>query len=158
VILEAKPPGIPGRFNEVVEDAAKSRKSMRTIDLNPETVAVLRRWHKSQREEHMAWAGVWSDTGLVFTREDGIGLHPHHVRRRVRHGRQTSKLPAIRFHDLRHAWATLALRAGVSPKIVSERLSHASVGFTLDVYAHAVPGWQAEAAATVVGLVIGTRR
>jgi integrase len=59
------------------------------------------------------------------------------------------------FHDLRHSWATLALRAGVSPKIVSERLGHASVGFTLDVYAHAVPGWQAEAAATVADLTFG---
>jgi integrase len=46
-------------------------------------------------------------------------------------------------------------RAGVSPKIVSERLGHASVGFTLDVYAHAVPGWQA--AAAVAGLVFGQR-
>lgn len=67
-----------------------------------------------------------------------------------------SKLARIRWHDLRHTWATLALRAGVSPKIVSERLGHASVGFTLDTYAHATPGWQAEAAATVAGLVFGT--
>jgi hypothetical protein len=52
----------------------------------------------------------------------------------------------------------MALRAGVSPKIVSERLGHASVGFTLDTYAHAVPGWQAEAAATVADLVFGGQR
>jgi integrase len=67
-------------------------------------------------------------------------------------------LPIVRFHDLRHSWATIALRAGVSPKIVSERLGHASVGFTLDTYCHAVPGWQAEAAATVADLVFGGQR
>jgi integrase len=68
-----------------------------------------------------------------------------------------SGLPKIRLHDLRHTWACLALRAGASPKIVSEPLGHASVAFTLDVYTHAIPGWEADAAATVAGLIFGER-
>jgi integrase len=118
-------------------------------------------------EERMAWGPAWTDSALVFTREDGTGLHPHQVatafdaavRRpsasEIAKDKKRSDRPVVRFHDLRHSWATLALRAGVSPKIVSERLGHASVGFTLDVYAHAVPGWQAEAAATVADLMFG---
>ena len=104
----------------------------------------------------MKWGPAWTDSGLVFTHENGEGLHPHQVADAFDAAVKRSKAPRVRFHDLRHTWATLALRAGVSPKIVSDRLGHASVGFTLDVYAHATPGWQAEAAATVAELVFGT--
>jgi integrase len=104
----------------------------------------------------LAWGEGWTDTGgLLFTKEDGSGLHPHAVADAFERALAHSGVPPIRYHDLRHTWATLALRAGVSPKVVSERLGHASVGFTLDVYAHAVPGWQAEAAKTVAGLIFG---
>jgi integrase len=141
---------------EVVEDTPKSRRSVRTVDLDPQTVAVLRRWSTAQKAERLAWGAGWVDSALLFTREDGSGLHPDCVGDAFERAVKGSALPRIRLHDLRHTWATLALRAGVSPKIVSERLGHASVGFTLDTYAHAVPGWQAEAAATVAGLVFGS--
>jgi integrase len=57
-----------------------------------------------------------------------------------------AELPHVRFHDLRHAHATLMLLQGVHPKIVSERLGHASIGITLDTYSHVLPGIQGEAA------------
>jgi hypothetical protein len=53
---------------------------------------------------------------------------------------------ACRFHDLRHTHATQLLKAGVQPKVVSERLGHASIGITLDTYSHVMPGMQEEAA------------
>ncbi len=55
----------------------------------------------------------------------------------------------IRFHDLRHTHASQLLRAGISPKVVSERLGHSTVGITLDVYSHVLPGMQEEAASKV---------
>jgi len=55
-------------------------------------------------------------------------------------------LPRVRFHDLRHAHATLMLQQGVHPKIVSERLGHASIGITLDTYPHVLPSMQQDAA------------
>lgn len=63
-------------------------------------------------------------------------------------------LPKIRLHDLRHTHATLALQAGVHPKVVSERLGHATVSITLDTYSHAIPALQEEAAALIAGLVV----
>jgi integrase len=60
-------------------------------------------------------------------------------------------LPQIRLHDLRHTHATLALQAGVHPKVVSERLGHATVSITLDTYSHAIPALQEEAAALIAG-------
>jgi integrase len=66
-------------------------------------------------------------------------------------------LPPIRLHDLRHTHAALALRAGVHPKVVSERLGHATVSITLDTCSHAIPALQEEATALIAGLVFATR-
>lgn len=91
----------------------------------------------------------------------GPRLHPRELHRRA--SRRVSKaskarvaeadVPEIRLHDPRHTWASLALAAGVHPKVVSERLGHATVSMTLDVYSHAIPALQAEAADTVAGLI-----
>ena len=61
-------------------------------------------------------------------------------------------LPPVRFHDLRHSAATLALLQGVNPKVVSEMLGHSSVSLTLDVYSHVLPSLQADAAAKMEAL------
>jgi len=60
-----------------------------------------------------------------------------------------TSLPRIRFHDLRHSHATQMLAAGVHPKIASERLGHSTIGVTLDLYSHVMPGMQADAAEQV---------
>ena len=66
-------------------------------------------------------------------------------------------MPNIRLYDLRHRAATLALAAGVSPKIISEQLGHASVAFTLDVYSHVLPHMQDAAAEKVQALLAGPK-
>jgi len=55
-------------------------------------------------------------------------------------------LQGVRFHDLRHTHATLMLKEGIHPKIVSERLGHSTIGITLDTYSHVTPGLQEAAA------------
>ena len=62
-------------------------------------------------------------------------------------------LPHIRFHDLRHTHATLMLKQGVHPKIVSERLGHASIAITLDTYSHVVSGLQETTAQRFEGML-----
>lgn len=62
-------------------------------------------------------------------------------------------LPPIRPHDLRHTWATLALMANVHPKVVEERLGHASVAITLGVYSHVAPTLYEAVAETVAALL-----
>ena len=68
-------------------------------------------------------------------------------------GPRRATLPEIRLHDFRHTHATLALQAGIHPKVVSERLGHATISITLDTYSHAIPAMQEEAAALIAGLV-----
>ncbi|MBN9243337.1 MAG: tyrosine-type recombinase/integrase [Mesorhizobium sp.] len=62
---------------------------------------------------------------------------------------QKTSLPRIRFHDLRHIHASQMLASGVHPKIANERLGHSTIGTTLDLYSHVMPGMQADAAEQV---------
>ena len=97
---------------------------------------------------------AWSDSGYVFTKENGEPHHTQTVSRSFEQGLIEAKLPRIRLHDLRHTHATLALQAGIHPKVVSERLGHATVSITLDTYSHAIPAMQEEAAERIAGLVV----
>ena len=90
---------------------------------------------------------------MIFTREDGQASHPEVASRFFRQAIKRAALPRIRLHDLRHTHATLALRAGINPKVVSERLGHATVAITLDTYSHAIPAMQEEAATRIAELV-----
>lgn len=95
----------------------------------------------------------------VFTREDGNGSQPQlrsqTLKRAVGRAAKAPGVPLIRFHDPRHTHATLMLSAGVHPKVVQERLGHASIQITLDTYSHVMPGMQEDAAAKVGALVFG---
>jgi integrase len=136
-----------------VESTTKTAKSRRRVSLDAATVAVLRAHRAAQRKERLLVGAGWMDHGLVFCRYDGSPLHPDHVTRRFRTLVGQTDLPSIRLHDLRHTYATLALQAGVHPKVVSERLGHATVGITLDLYSHVAPSLDQQAAETVAGLL-----
>jgi integrase len=132
----------------------KTVRGRRRIAVDPDTITALRVHRKTQAVERLAAGPAWPNIDLVFTREDGAPLHPEYVRRQFDRHVHRAGLPRIRFHDLRHTHATLALQAGVHPKVISERLGHATVAMTLDVYSHAIPTLQQEVATTVADLVI----
>jgi len=99
----------------------------------------------------------WEDNDLIFTTPTGAPLHPERFSRTFDKRVTRSELPRIRLHDLRHTWATLALEAGVHPKIVQERLGHANVGITLDIYSHSKPTLQRDAAEMIAERVFGSK-
>ncbi|MCA1680332.1 MAG: site-specific integrase, partial [Actinobacteria bacterium] len=80
-------------------------------------------------------------------------LKPNAVTQTFRRHIVSAGLPRIRLHDLRHTHATLALQAGVHPKVISERLGHASIAVTMDTYSHALPMLQESAAELVAELL-----
>jgi integrase len=136
----------------VVESGTKSGK-VRTVDLDPGTVAALRAHRARQAAERIALGPAYQDRDQVFCREDGEPLHPDRLPAMFRRHVAGAGLPRIRLHDLRHTHGTLLMEGGVHPKVVQERLGHHSVAFTLDVYAHVMPAMQAQAAAAFAALV-----
>jgi integrase len=138
---------------EVVVSEPKTAKGRRVIAIDPGTIDVLKGQAARQLDEQTDWDDAWVDSGLVFTLENGEALDPESVSRYWRLAVKNSMLPQIRLHDLRHTHATLALQAGIHPKVVSERLGHATISITLDTYSHAIPAMQEEAAALIAGLV-----
>lgn len=91
----------------------------------------------------------------MFTREDGDPAHPAWVTRAFQQRTKAAGLPAIRLHDLLHTHATVMLRAGIHPKVVSERLGHSTIAITLDTYSHSIPAMQEEAAEKAAAVVFG---
>jgi integrase len=130
----------------------KTAKGRRTVTLDSGTVAALREHRKRQAAERLLMGAGWTDTDLVFCHVDGTMLHPERFTRGFSDAVRRLGLPAIRLHDLRHGWATLPLQAGVHPKVVQERLGHASIGITLDTYSHVVAGLHEDAAEQVAAL------
>ncbi len=141
----------------VVEEGTPKANRARTVGLGADTVSTLRGHRRRQLEERMAWGEAWTDSGLVFTREDGTPLHPQTLRWHLRRLARQAGVPEIRFHDLRHCAATHALANGVPVKVVSEMLGHSSTGITEDVYAHVLPHQQ-DSAAAVMDTLLGQSR
>jgi integrase len=124
----------------------KSRRGRRPITLPSLAIEMLKVHREAQREIKTALGTDYQDNGLVCCREDGSIWPPSAFTSAYRDLLRRRKIENIRFHDLRHSHASQLLRSGVSPKVISERLGHAKVGFTLDVYSHLLPGMQEEAA------------
>ena len=136
-----------------VEERPTKMGKPRAISLDAQTVAVLRRQSQQQLDDATDWGDDWVGDGHVFTRENGEPWHPDRVRKLFEEAVATTDVPRIRMHDLRHTWATLALRAGVHPKVVQERLGHANIAITMDTYSHVLPDMQESAAELVASLV-----
>jgi integrase len=129
---------------KLVFEEPKTKRSRRAVALPEFLRAYLERQRRDQatrREQCPSWV----DLDLVIDSGDGSPINPDTLSSGWYRFLKRSGLPHVRFHDLRHAHATLMLLQGVHPKVVSERLGHASVGITLDTYSHVLPTMQTEA-------------
>ena len=122
---------------EVKEMPLKTKNSYRNISISQDAVAML-----TEMEAHRS-------SDYVFPSSTGGLISPDSVNNMLHRVLKRAGLPSIRFHDLRHTFATLALQNGVDIKTVSGMLGHADPGFTLDTYAHVTTSAQKEAARTM---------
>jgi integrase len=118
-------------------------------------VTALRAHRARQLQERLSMGNGYVDDDLVVTVAGGRFLHPKDLSPQFKRTVARLGLPPIRLHDLRHSHATHALRAGVHPRIVQERLGHANVGITLDTYSHVDLDMQAAAAEQIAALMSG---
>ncbi len=127
----------------------KRSRSRRPIRLQRWIVTLLRDLQTKAIEHDLCPEGH----DLIFRTPSGEPINADYLAKHFRSILDLAGLPRIRLYDLRHSAATIALAAGVSPKVVSEQLGHASTAFTLDTYAHVLPHMQDEAAAKVEAML-----
>ncbi len=128
---------------EIVEAPLKTKNSYRNISISDDTAEVLKAQHEKVNSEY------------VFPSPNGGPISPDSVNHMLQRVLERAGLPKVRFHDLRHTFATIALQNGVDIKTVSGMLGHYSAGFTLDTYAHVTTAAQKEAANTMGSVLIG---
>ena len=128
---------------EIVEAPLKTKNSYRAVTISQQAIEVL----KAQKAK--------TDDEYVFPSPNGGPISPDSVNNMLKRVLARAGIPKVRFHDLRHTFATIALQNGVDIKTVSGMLGHFSAGFTLDTYAHVTTSAQKEAAETI-GRIIPT--
>ena len=115
----------------------------RSVRLTTTAVKALQSHRERQLEEKLRLAGLWNESGLVFTTGIGTPMDGDNlVKRSFKPLMSRTRLPQIRFHDLRHTFATLLLSRGTHPKVVQEMLGHADISQTMDTYSHVLPDMQ----------------
>lgn len=126
----------------VWQHEGKTDAATRTLAVDLGTTSVLRGHHGRQEAQKAAAGGAWRGDPhgpLVFTTSVGTAIRPSALYHRLQVISRQAGLPRIDIHGLRHSYATAALRAGVSPEVLAQRLGHADVSITLSLYAHVRP-------------------
>jgi integrase len=137
--------------------APKTKKSRRVIALPAFAVAALEQQRRNQAVDQ-AWAGDrWADSGLVFTSTIGTPLDASNVTHTFQAELASAGLPRQRFHDLRHAAATIMALQRIPPNVARDVLGHSQIGITMDVYTHTDIS-EYRRAADAIGAALGLDR
>ena len=153
--LSVKRTGI-GVGKEIVEGPPKTDNARRTLRLSPAHLEVLDAQRARQQFHRRLFGEAWVDTDLVFTDDHGRGLRPDAVSQRFIKLVELAEVRRIRFHDLRHTHASIAISSGEHIKAVSARLGHSDIGFTLRQYTHLMPEHQGLPADGVIASLFGS--
>lgn len=125
----------------------------RTLDVDVDTVHLLRRHRRAQLDEEATTRG-WTNSGFVFTKPDGSHLDPRTLSTTFKWIIGRSNLRDVRLHSLRHSSASLSILAGVSIPVVAQRLGHSTPQTTLEIYSHVISSAGQDAAAKVAAAVL----
>jgi integrase len=135
----------------------KTSRSRRTIPIPRSLVNELADHRRKQGESRLRKGADYQNNDLVFASGEGTPILLRNlVRRHFQPVVTRAKLSlTLRLYDLRHSCATLLLSAGENPKVVSERLGHASIVLTLDTYSHVLPSMQQAATEKLERILYG---
>lgn len=139
---------IANRGAALIQHDTKTKTGARTVRLAPDTLSLLKEYRKTWAERKLA-ATTWEDNDLIVCTSKGTPINPNNVTRSFDVLVKVAGVRDITVHGLRHTHATQLLKAGISAKVVSERLGHANIGITLDTYSHVLPDMQDEAAEAI---------
>jgi integrase len=130
----------------------KRKRSRSIVKLQGFVLKALGELQQTQRSKE---GGAAADLDLIFRSDTGIPFKQRPVKREFHKLLAEAGIRPIRLYSLRHTAATLAAAAGVSVKVISDQLGHASILFTLQCYTHMLPSIQDEAAARVERMLTG---
>lgn len=134
----------------------KSKTSRRAMDLAPQLIGALEAHRAHQNEMKLKLGPVYEDMGLVFCTEKGTPLDPDNIsQREFPRFLKDAGIRRIRFHDLRHTYASLLIAQGESPKYIQNQMGHASIRTTLDRYGHLMPEVHEQAAKRLGNQIFG---
>lgn len=128
-----------------LKHGAKTKLSVRTIYIGEYLLEELKNHKKLIDIEKYEKGANYQNYDLVIGTSNGAPSSPRNLLRVFYSLIKQTNLPKIRFHDLRHTYASLALMAGINIKQISENLGHSSVKITLDTYSHLLPNMKEEA-------------
>jgi len=131
---------------EFIITEPKTLHSKRAVSLSPSLANLLLEYREDQELMRKQLGNPLTEEDFIFSWPDGRPMDPDVVTQAFHRIAGKAGLKNVRLHDLRHTHATLMLKAGIHPKVVSERLGHANIGITLDIYSHVLPGLQEAAA------------
>jgi len=134
------------RSNGLHLSKPKTVHGNRTVSIDASTVAVLRRHKEHQDLEKAQLSDAYTDNGIVFADPLGQWLNPMKMTRRVHSLGKKVGHPEGNPHNIRHFHGSVTVEQGTNPAVVSERLGHSNPTITMKIYAHALPGWQRQAA------------
>lgn len=145
---------------ELILRETKTAGSRRPIALDDITIALLRQHRQAQKENRILFGPAYQAQNFdyVCTWPDGKLMDPDYITHAFPRILKILNLPSVRFHDLRHTSATMLLKAGINPKVVSERLGHTDIRITLNTYSHVLPDMQKEAAEKLAKNIYTTPR
>jgi integrase len=133
----------------LVNGLPKTERSRRSIAIGPDVIDLLHQIRGKQITQQLEIGDAWTDSGYVFTDAAGLPLDPNLMTRAFKKMVTRAGLPKLTIHGLRHTCATILMEKGISPKVVSERLGHASPAITMDIYSHVLPDMQEKAALAI---------
>lgn len=136
---------LPSKNGLIFHDP-KTEHSKRVISVSESIMEELKKHQESQEEYKKILGQAYNDNDLVCCLNDGSLINPASFSHRFSRTLEKSKLPHVRFHDLRHTNATLMLKHNIPAKVASERLGHSNIGITLDLYSHVMKEMQEDAA------------
>lgn len=139
-----------------IRHKAKTKGSQRTIDLPKTLINELKKHQLQQKKDRLSFGELYQKNDLVCCKEDGS---PYRSTSFTSHFIDVAKRCGldISFHGLRHTHASLLIKAGVHPKVISERLGHSRIGITMDLYGHLMQGMQREAASKIEEIMNGIK-
>lgn len=131
----------------------KTAAGNRTLDVPAQLIQKLKAHRAQCMENQLRMGAAYTVTNYIIVHPDGKPIYPEYVSQLLTKLQTKANLPQCRFHDLRHLCASIMLKQGINVKVAQERLGHADISTTLNIYSHVLPSSAKEAADKIGELV-----